>query len=1053
MKKLTELAINRPLFILVIFTILTLFGIISYKSLNYNLLPRFDANVVSVITTYRGASADEIENNVTKHIEDALSSLEGIKRLTSSSQEGASIVTIELIASADVNKAQNDAQRKVDQIALLLPKDVDRSIVNKFSSDNIPVMRMGIAAQMDDRTLFDIVDQQIKPQLGSIPGVGQINLIGGSERQITISANAEKLKAYHMSIAQLAQIVNFSSLSTPAGQIKTANNQFSLKFDAKFNDLQQLKNMIIQRSPDGGEVRLSDVADVMDGQVEASNITRVNGIPSIGVQVMKQTDANAVEVSKLIKEKIATIEKSYENEKLHFNIASDQSTYTLDSADAVMEDLTLAVIIVSIVMLMFLHSLRSSLFVLVALPASIIPTFLFMNIFGMSLNMMTLMALSLVVGILVDDSIVILENIMRHMEMGKNKRQATIDGRSEIGFTAMAITMVDVVVFLPMALTSGMIGNILREFALVVVSSTLMSLFVCFTITPLLASRFARVVHLDKKTLWGRINIWFETRLENMRDGYGKILKWALHKKRYVFIVTILLLIGSGLLVGKGFIGFNFISKADMGELVVKLEMDPNASLYQTSMAAQDVEKVLLRQSEVENLFSNVGFSSSGLIGVSSNTNIAEINVKLVSAKERKRTTEKFTDDLIDSLQGIAGAKITIGQMDIMGNTAQSDIQVVIKGPDRDRVKEVSSGIKKIVEETPGTQYVEFSTKKPKPQIEVQLDRQKMAIYAINPSQVAAAIASSFRGDDNAKFTYKGNEYNIMVQNDASDRSNIDNIKNLSFVSEQGLSFNLAQFADIHEMMGETVLQRTDRLPSIIINAAAHGRAAGTIGNELKVKLDDYFAKLDNKSGVSWEFLGMLANTQDSFASLLLALGIGIVLVYLVMVALYENAIYPFVVLFALPLAMIGAFLALALTMNELTIFAMIGLIMLMGLVAKNGILLVDFTNQRKAEGAGLIEALTDAGRERFRPILMTTIAMIVGMMPIALATSSGAEIKNGMAWVIIGGLTSSLLLTLLVVPCVYYIVDKLLARFKGRKRRKMRKQILEKQMKLNPSS
>ncbi|HRP88752.1 MAG TPA: efflux RND transporter permease subunit [Edaphocola sp.] len=1050
MKKLTELAINRPLFILVIFTTLLLFGAISYKSLNYNLLPKFDANVISVITTYRGASADEIENNVTKHIEESLSSLEGIKRLTSSSQEGASIVTIELIASADVNKAQNDAQRKVDQIASLLPKDVDRSIVNKFSSDNIPVMRMGVSAQMDDRSLYDIVDQQIKPQLGSIPGVGQINLIGGSERQITIAANTEKLKAYKMSIAQLAQIVNLASLSTPAGQIKTETNQFSLRFDAKFNDLQQLKNMIILRGQDGGEVRLSDVADVMDGQVETTNLTRVNGIPSIGIQVMKQTDANAVEVSKLIKEKIAIIEKSYANEHLKFNIASDQSTYTLESADAVMFDLMLAIIIVSIVMLMFLHSLRSSLFVLVALPASIIPTFLFMYIFGMSLNLMTLMALSLVVGILVDDSIVILENIMRHMEMGKNKRQATIDGRSEIGFTAMAITMVDVVVFLPMALTSGMIGNILREFALVVVASTLMSLFVCFTLTPLLASRFARIVHLDKNTLWGRMNLWFEKQIENMRDAYSNILKWALNKKRYVFIVTILLLIGSFMLVGKGFIGFNFISKSDMGELVVKIEMDPNASLYQTNMAAQDVEAILMRQPEVKNLFANVGFSSNGIIGVSNNNNISEINVKLLPAKERSRSTADFTDDMIDSLHGIAGAKITIGQIDIMGNTAQSEIQVVVKGPDRDKVKKVATDIQKIVAETPGTQYVEFSTKKPKPQIEIQLDRQKMALYGINPSEVAGAIASSFRGNDNAKFTYKGNEYDIMVQNDESDRSNIEDVKNLNFVNNQGLSFNLSQFASVKEVMGETVLQRTDRLPSIIINAAAHGRAAGTIGNELKVKLDDYFAKLKDKSGVSWEFLGNLANTKDSFSSLLLALGIGILLVYLVMVALYENAIYPFVVLFALPLAMIGAFLALALTMKELTIFAMIGLIMLMGLVAKNGILLVDFTNQRKAEGAGLVEALIDAGRERFRPILMTTIAMIVGMLPIALATGSGAEVKNGMAWVIIGGLTSSLLLTLVVVPCVYYIVDKLMGRFKGRKRKKMRKQILEKQSNIN---
>ncbi|MNU30826.1 Multidrug resistance protein MdtC [compost metagenome] len=1042
MKKLTELSINRPLLITVVFVVLVLFGAISYKSLNYNLLPKFDANVVSIVTTYRGASADEIETSVTKHLEDAVSSLEGIKRISSSSQEGASLITIELNADADVNKAQNDAQRKVDQIAATLPDNVDRSIVNKFSSDDVPVIRMGVSANTDDRTLYDIVDQQIKPQLGNIPGVGQINLVGGNERQININANVDKLNAYNMTIAQLAQIVNLASLSTPAGKVETNSNQFSIKFDAKFNDIEQLKNMVILRSPDGGDVRLKDVADVMDGQQDATAINRINGIPSIGIQVMKQTDANAVEVSKLIRVKIAELEKTYSSNKLKFNISSDQSTYTLESANAVMFDLVLAIIIVSVVMLLFLHSIRSSLFVLIALPASMIPTFIFMYVFGMSLNLMTLMALSLVVGILVDDSIVILENIMRHMEMGKNKRQATIDGRSEIGFTAMAITLVDVVVFLPMALTSGMIGNILREFALVVVCSTLMSLMVCFTLTPLLASRFAKIVHLDKRTAWGKFNIWFENQITKIRDAYTDFLQWCLKKKRYVFIFTILLLVGAFSLMGAGFIGASFISKGDKGEMVIKLELEPQASLYQTSMSTQQAEKILLSQPEVIDLFSNVGYSSNGM-ATSSNSNLSEINVKLIDKKKRTISTSEFAKKMFDTISTIPGAKVTVSEVDIMGNAAQSDVQVLVKGPNRATVQKTALEMKKLIEETPGTKYVEFSTKNPKPQIEISLDRQKMAIYGINPSEVASAVSNAFRGNDNAKFTYAGNEYDIMVQNDASDRNNIDNVRKLSFVNAQGLSFTLDQFASINEVMGESVLQRSNRLSSITINAAVNGRSVGTVGQELSKK----FEKIKFSDGVSWEYIGNLANQADSFTSLLAALGIGILLVYLIMVALYENAIYPFVVLFALPLAMIGAFLALALTMNEMTIFAMIGLIMLMGLVAKNGILLVDFTNQRKAEGAGLVEALIDAGKERFRPIMMTTIAMITGMLPIALASGSGAEVKNGMAWVIIGGLTSSLLLTLIVVPCVYYVIDKLMTRAGGRRRKKLVKKVLQRQM------
>src|SRR5690625_811059 len=481
MRKLTELAISRPLLITVIFTVLVLFGVISYTNLNYNLLPKFDAPVVSVITTYRGASADEIENTVTKEIEEAISTLEGIDKITSSSMEGASMVIVQLLNGIDVDKAQNDAQRKVNQIMALLPQDVDDPIVNKFSSDDIPVLRMGVTANIDDKSLYDIIDLQVKPLLASLPGVGEVSMIGGNERQLTVNINREKLESYGLSIETVANIINASSISTPAGNVESNKNEYAIKFDSKIEHPNQLRNIPLIKLPTGGTIYLKDIAEVVDGQKEITTINHINGLPSIGLQILKQSDANAVEVVKLAKNRLADISEQFKDINIQFEIASDQSEYTLDSANAVITDLTLAIIIVSLVMLFFLHSFRSSLFVLIALPASMIPTFIAMYLFGFSLNLMTLMALSLVVGVLVDDSIVILENIMRHLEMGKNKRQATIDGRSEIGFTALSITLVDVVVFFPMAMVSGMIGNILREFALVIVVSVLMSLFVAFT--------------------------------------------------------------------------------------------------------------------------------------------------------------------------------------------------------------------------------------------------------------------------------------------------------------------------------------------------------------------------------------------------------------------------------------------------------------------------------------------------------------------------------------------------------------------------------------------
>jgi len=459
-------------------------------------------------------------------------------------------------------------------------------------------------------------------------------------------------------------------------------------------------------------------------------------------------------------------------------------------------------------------------------------------------------------------------------------------------------------------------------------------------------------------------------------------------------------------------------------------------------MVAQQAEKIVLSHKDIVlNAFSNIGYSSTAQL-TSSNANVAEINVKMIDKNLRKISADDFGNLLKDSISKIPGVKVTIAIVGITGAADQAPVQVVVKGPKREEVRKTAEQFKKIMEGTAGMVYIQFSTKDPKPEITVHLDREKMAIFGLNASMVGTALNNGFSGNDQAKFNYNGNEYDILVQNEKYDRKNIDNVRHLTFLNNQGMPIQLSQFADVHEEIGESVLERMNRLPSITINSDVQGRSVGVVGAEIQKKFD----AVKMPSGVTWQFIGNLENQSDAFGSLLAALGIGILLMYLIMVALYENAVYPFVVLFALPLAMIGAFLALALTGCEMTIFAMIGLIMLMGLVAKNGILLVDFTNQRKSEGASLTEALIDAGRERFRPILMTTIAMIVGMMPIALATGSGAEFKNGMAWVIIGGLASSLLLTLVVVPCVYYVVDKILNRFRGKKRRKMVKQVKERQ-------
>jgi HAE1 family hydrophobic/amphiphilic exporter-1 len=594
----------------------------------------------------------------------------------------------------------------------------------------------------------------------------------------------------------------------------------------------------------------------------------------------------------------------------------------------------MAVLIVAAVMLLFLHSIRSSLFVLVSLPSAMIPTFILMYAFGFSLNLMTLMALSLVVGILVDDSIVILENIFRHMEMGKDRVKASIEGRKEIGFTAIAITLVDIVVFVPMALAGGMIGNILREFSLVVVFSTLMSLFVSFTVTPLLASRFAKLEHLTKKSLHGRFFLAFESLIEGIKKEYGKLLKWVLSKwytKLSLLIGILILFVASFALVPAGFIGTAFVAESDRGEINIGLEMAPETPLYEMNQKVLQAEQIVMKHPEVKKVFSNVGTQSgNALTGNTSTSNIAEISVKMVDKNERKISAEEFGIMMRNEISKIPGLKVTIKPVGITGNS-DAPIQIAVKGTDMDKIRAASKIVFDVVKKTPGTDYVEYSTKTPQNEIAIDIDRNKLSMVSLTLPEVGNALQLAFRGNDQLKYTDKGEEYSINIIGERSDRRDIENVRNIMIKNNRGANIRLGDIADIREEIGQSVLQRSDRLSSIQVRGYTVGRPVGTVIADIQKALKN--EKLPD--GIIIEYQGQAQQQKDAFGSLGIAMLIGFLLVYLIMVALYESAVYPFVVMFSIPVALIGALLALALSMESLTIFAIVGLIMLMGLVAK----------------------------------------------------------------------------------------------------------------------
>jgi HAE1 family hydrophobic/amphiphilic exporter-1 len=1040
--KITDISIKRPSLVIVVFTALTLMGLLSYFSLGYELLPKFTSNVVSISTIYPGASPNEVESTVTKKIEDAVSSMENIKKINASSYESLSVVVITLTDKAQIDIALNDAQRKVNAILAELPDDVKQPSLSKFSLDDFPVITMSASAKMDDISFYDLMDKRIAPIISRVTGVAQVNLIGGSEREIKVSLDAKKIQGYGLAVPTVQQAILNSNLDFPTGSVKTKSQDILVRLSGKYASIDEMRNLVVTTAKDGAQIRLGDIADVQNTQKETEKIARINRNNAIAVQIIKQSDANAVKVSEGTKAIIEKLKTDYKNIGLDIKIVNDSSDYTLQSADAVIHDLMLAVVLVAVVMLFFLHSLRNAIIVMVSIPASLIATFIGIGLFGYTLNLMSLLGLSLVVGILVDDAIVVLENIQRHMEMGKNKVRAAIDGTREIGFTVVSITFVIVVVFFPIAVSTGMVANILRQFCVVVIISTLLSLLASFTIVPLIFSRFGKLERIEGKNLFGRFILWFEKQLRKFTNWVTRVLEWTLAHKAITLVTMVVLFLSSCGLLGAGYIGFEFFPKSDKGEFLLQIEMPKDASLEQTNLYTQRAENYLAQQQNVVQMITTVGQSSGNMGATTATAYKSEINVRLVDKPQRNNVSS----DIISTTYArelekvLVGAKIKTVPIGILGTADNAPIQLVVMGPELDTVLAVAERAEKILAKIPGATQTKLSVEKGTPEINVKVDRDKMSALGLNLGTVGATMQTAFAGNTDGKFRSGEYEYDINIQYQDFDRKDIDDVRNLLFVNQSGQQIKLSQFADIKEGSGPSLLERLNKSTSVTVQAQTVGRPTGSVVADFQAELD----KMKTPAGVSYFWSGDAENQSEGFGTLGIALLAAIILVYLIMVALYDSFVYPFVVMFSLPLALIGALLALALTNNALGIFTILGFIMLMGLVAKNAIILVDFTNQMKAQGKTTHEALILANHARLRPILMTTIAMVIGMLPIALASGAGADWKNGLAWVIIGGLTSSLFLTLVVVPVMYQIFDNILNKFGFNKKGKTIEEMME---------
>lgn len=1029
---LTELSIKRPSFIIVIFTILIGGGLISYNQLSYELLPDFSPPILTVTTTYPGASPATVESQVAKPMEDALSGLENISEVTAFSLDNASVLLLEFKASADIDMALEDAQRKINNIMNDLPEGAQTPVVAKIEPNASPVLQVSaIAENMGDREFMDLMDDQILPQIKQTKGVAEVQVIGGERREFRVNVDKDKMKSYGLSLAAINQAIASSNVEFPTGKLKNSEEQITVRLAGKFKTIEDLKNLIITSSGTS-VIRLSHVADVTDGIQDQIAVSRFNGENGIGLRIKKQSDANAVDMAKATKEKFKEIEKKYTKEGVKFTVATDTSIATLDSVDAVLHDLEIAVLLVAAVMLLFLHSLRNAFIVLIAIPASLISTFIAMYMLGFTLNLMTLLAMSLVIGILVDDSIVVLENIYRHLQMGKNRRQAAFDGRTEIGFTAVAITLVDVVVFSPVMFIEGTISDILHQFSAVVVVSTLMSLLVCFTLTPWLASRFAKEIKLDPKKPFQAFLLWFERRVTIFTDQYVKLVAWSLKHKAIMGLIIIGLFVASFATLGLGIVGQEFVAQGDEGKFMIKLKYDKSTTFEENNATTLEIEQMILAQKDVVDVvFANVGGPSSGM-GASSfgSENRSELTVKMKKDMQFVFPTVEYMNEIRrkieDKYPGIEVKALNMGLVD----SEEAPIEIFISSDDTELMLKEAQRLKAAIQSMKGAKDPTISTEDVTPEVRIELDREKMGQLGLPIAIVGMQLQNGLTGNDDAQFDDAGEEYNIRVMMDKFDRRNIEDVKNLTFTSNTGQQIRLSEFAQVSIDNGKGSLERKNRIPNTTIRAYVQGTASGTVATQIEDYLKDN--PLDENVRLTWG--GEVKRSKESFGALGLAMGIGLILVYLIMVALYDNFIYPFVVLFSIFVSLIGAVMALSLSASSMGIFTMLGMLMLLGLVAKNAILIVDFANHLKSEGMSTYNALLESVRERMRPILMTTIAMVIGMLPIALATGSGAAWKNGLAWVLIGGLTSSMFLTIIVVPMMYYIVDRIKDKY-GRKK------------------
>ncbi len=954
-----------------------------------------------------------------KKIEDAVNPIEGVDWVQSYSQEGVSIVVIAFKLEIDGKVAAQDVREKLAAIKSDLPEDIEEPVIQRYDPASLPIMSLTVYGKQPDKDITTFTKNIVKKRLENIPGVGSVDLVGGAEREIQIEVDPFMLKAYNLSIQDIIQNVGASNVEIPGGNLIDGKRQVLLRTMGKYKDVADF-NKVIVANHKGKIVYLNQIGNVKDGIKEQTSLARVNGNYAVGLNIIKQSGSNTVKVAGEVKKQLTRLEKELPPD-IKINIAKDNSIYIQDSVNDVLFDIIYGGLLAVIVIYLFLANFRATLISALALPSSIIASFIVMYALNFTLNMMSLLALSLAVGLLIDDAIVVIENIYRHMHQGETPLEAAKSASEEIGLAVMATTFTVVAVFVPVAFMPGIVGRFFYQFGITVSVAVLVSLFVAFTLTPMLSSKWLKREDeaLSKKgNILQKLLYYFNHFFEILSVKYKSALGWSLRHRKTVILISVVVFIFSLMLMGV--MGTQFFPETDENEFNITIKAAPGSSIEQTSSICSQVENVLKTYPEVTTVLTTIGAGNDPVTA-------GNIMVKLVKKDKREKSDKVIMGELRDRLKYLPGANISYGVEGGPGGGGKP-IALSIRGDDLNKVKQYAEKVEAIVRATHGTVDIENSLETSKPEIQLLIDREKASDLGVNPMLIASSVRSMVDGYVATKYQEGDEQYDVRVRLNEKSRKNLTDISGLMLKSSKKandgstIMVPVTDVAKIYEGVGPSQINRYARQKEIRVEANLSGRMLGDVLGEIQAKV----AGINFEPGYSESIVGEGQMQEESFGNIFISLILAIVFVYIVLAAQFDSFVHPFSIMLALPMAMIGAVFLLLIFGSSISVISLIGIIMLMGLVTKNGILLVDYTNVLRGRGLTRFNALLQAGPTRLRPILMTTFAMIFGMMPVALGLGEGAEFRAPMGQAVIGGLITSTFLTLFIVPVVYTILDDL---------------------------